>query len=138
MGLTLVGSVMVGFLTADGFWIFGDPISTNNLSWVILCLAMAAGMLINHHRERFFSTEAIDPSLFDSNRRCGQALMVWLFISVFGGFMSWIGFSLQGVDPLQGANPASGANIYGFISVMFLTTSLVFYMHIDVRNPVKF
>ncbi len=118
---------MVGFLTADGFWIFGDPIPTNNISWVILCLAMAAGMLVNHHRERFFSTESIDSSLFDSNRRCGQALMVWLFIGVFGGFMSWIGAKLM-----------AGTHVYGFISVMFLTASLVFYMHIDVRNPVKF
>lgn len=122
MGIALMGSVFLGFMTASGFWTFGDPISTFTPAWTILCLALAAGMVIHLRKERFFSLERGDPSLFTSNRRSHQLLKALLFLALFSGVMSWV---------IAGTN-LSG--IYGFNSVMFLTAALIFYMHIDVRT----
>ncbi|MHB8366485.1 MAG: hypothetical protein ACYDB0_05600 [Acidithiobacillus sp.] len=127
MGLTMIGALFLGFMVADGFWVFWKPIPTSRVSWVILCLAMAAGMLFNLRKERFFSSECKTITLFTSNRRCNQILTTLLFLSVFCGVMSWAG----------GAFGAT-SQIYGFNSVMFLTASLIFYAHIDVQAPATF
>lgn len=125
MGITMIGALFFGFMVADGFWVFWTPIPTSHASWVILCFAMAAGMLVNLRRERFFSQEYKVIALSTSNRRCGQILTTFLFLSVFCGVMSWM--------DIGAASP-----IYGFNSVMFLTASLIFYAHIDVQTPANF
>lgn len=135
MGLTLVGALFLGFMVADGFWVFWKPIQTGHASWVVLCAAIAAGMLVNQRRERFYSQEVSTPTLFVSNRRCSQVLITLLFLSVFCGAMSWL--AAGGLAAGNTIN-AIQSQIYGFNSVMFLTASLIFYMHIDVHSPVTF
>lgn len=126
MGIVLTGGIFIGLLLSAGFWVFWHPIPTNNPSWVILCVAIAAGMLVYNGRERFYLAELEDPVLFTSNRRCQQILVTILFLGVFCGAMSWI----SGVGVMS--------QIFGFNSVMFLSASLIFYAHIDVQSPATF
>lgn len=130
MGLTMIGALFLGFMVADGFWVFWKPIPTSHVSWFILCMAIAAGMLFNLRKERFFSSECKTITLFTSNRRCSQILTTFLFLSVFCGVMSWIAAGASGFG--------ATSQIYGFNSVMFLTASLIFYAHIDVQTPATF